>query len=485
MSQALFTSMTGLNSAQQSISVVSNNVANINTTAYKSADARFATLFSNTLTAGNAPTATAGGTNPKQIGLGVKLEGIVRNFETGPYLSTGRTGDSMISGRGYYTVMDPSGAVYLTRDGSFTLDAKGNMVTLTGNKVLGASSLKSEESSTAGIHVPQNFTRTITGDDNIQNLKIMSELNNSSFTTGKISMTVSDGANEADIEFVIGKQGDTPTPDVIISETTTVDQFMTQVVNAINDKANAAGVNFKLESKWGTRVNQDNDNTGKVIWSFDGSTTKASLKINDTSTANLADGLSFYELNQAEGDGTAMSKALSYQVDVNPTTSPSNMTSLKSYSIGADGTIEATYDNGDKLTVFLDDANEFQYQYVTSTGVYISGTSNDTTSPVTVNPLVASKEGLVLQIASVTNEEGLVSNADNLWAAGPDSGKITFTIAGQMGTGNIVTNGLESSNVDLARELSNMIIAQRAINANSRVFSTASTVLETLSQLGR
>ena len=180
-----------------------------------------------------------------------------------------------------------------------------------------------------------------------------------------------------------------------------------------------------------------------------------------------------------------MSKALSYQVDVNPTTSPSNMTSLQSYSIGADGTIEATYDNGDKLTVFLDGAKEFQYQYVTSTGVYIQGTSNDATSPVTVNPLVASKEGLVLQLASVTNEEGLVSKADNLWSAGPDSGKITFTIAGQMGTGKIVTGGLESSNVDLARELSNMIIAQRAINANSRVFSTASSVLETLSQLGR
>ena len=488
MSQALFTSMTGLNSAQQSISVVSNNVANINTTAYKSADARFATLFSNTLTAGNAPTATAGGTNPKQIGLGVKLEGIVRNFETGSYLSTGRTSDSMISGRGYYTVMDPSGAVYLTRDGSFTLDAKGNMVTLTGNKVLGASSLKSEESSTAGIHVPQNFTRTITGDDNTPNLKIQSELNNSSFTTGKVSMTVSDGnGHEADIEFTIGKQGDTPAPDITISETTTADKFMTDVVNAINTKADAAGVKFKLESKWGTRVNQDNDNTGKVIWSFGTTTpatTKASLKINDTSTANLADGLSFYELNQTEGN-SAMSKALSYQVDVNPTTSPSNMTSLQSYSIGADGTIEATYDNGDKLTVFLDGAKEFQYQYVTSTGVYIRGTSNDATSPVTVNPLVASKEGLVLQLASVTNEEGLVSKADNLWSAGPDSGKITFTIAGQMGTGKIVTGGLESSNVDLARELSNMIIAQRAINANSRVFGTASSVLETLSQLGR
>lgn len=491
MSQALFTSMTGLNSAQQSISVVSNNVANINTTAYKTADARFATLFSNTLTAGNAPTATAGGTNPKQIGLGVKLEGIVRNFETGSYLSTGRTSDSMISGRGYYTVMDPSGAVYLTRDGSFTLDAKGNMVTLTGNKVLGASSLKSEESSTAGIHVPQNFTRTITGDDNIQNLFIKSQLNNSSFTTGKVSMTVSDGNKQKDIEIIIGNDGDTPAPDVAIKDTTTADQFMQAVVAKINQKANSAtegnpkvAVNFTLEANWGTKITSANDNTGKIIWSFDNATTNSSLKINDNSTANLADGLGFYELKQAEGN-QAMSKALSYQVDVNPTTSPSNMTSLQSYSIGADGTIEATYDNGDKLTVFLDGAKEFQYQYVTSTGVYIQGTSNDATSPVTVNPLVASKEGLVLQLASVTNEEGLVSKADNLWSAGPDSGKITFTIAGQMGTGKIVTGGLESSNVDLARELSNMIIAQRAINANSRVFSTASSVLETLSQLGR
>ena len=490
MSQALFTSMTGLNTAQQSISVVSNNVANLNTTAYKTADARFATLFSNTLTAGNAPTATAGGTNPKQIGLGVKLEGIVRNFETGSFQSTGRSGDSMISGEGYYTVMDANGSVYLTRDGSFTLDANGNMVTLTGNKVLGASSLKSEESSTSGIHIPQNFTRNITGDDNIKNLCIQSELNNSSFTTGNVNLTVSapDPADNTktiskDITVTIGDSGSGA--DVEISSATTANQFMTAIVAAINDKATdttggAKSVDIDLSSEWGTKVSESEDNTGKTIWEL--GTTGASLKINDTSTANLADGLSFYEIKQTEGP--SMSKALSYQVDVNPTSSPSNMTSLQSYSIGADGTIEATYDNGDKLTVFMDDSKEFQYQYVTSTGVYIQGTSKDS-SPVNVNPLVASKEGLVLQIASVTNQEGLVSQADNLWTAGPDSGKVTFTIAGQMGTGNIATGGLESSNVDLARELSNMIIAQRAINANSRVFSTASSILETLSQLGR
>ena len=178
------------------------------------------------------------------------------------------------------------------------------------------------------------------------------------------------------------------------------------------------------------------------------------------------------------------SKQVSQVVSVDPAASPTNMTSLKSYTIGADGSIEASYENGDKLTVYLDGANQFQFQYVTAAGVYIMGNNSDT-SPVTINPNVCTTDSMVMQIATVTNEAGLVSQADNLWTIGPDTGKTYYTMAGQMGTGDIVTGGLESSNVDLARELSNMIIAQRAINANSRVFGTASSVMETLSQLGR
>ena len=106
MSQALYTSMSGINAATTSISVVSNNVANINTTAFKSADARFENLFSKTYTTGNSPTKTAGGINPKQIGMGVEVGSIVRNFTEGTYVSTGRTEDLMISGGGYFTVMD-------------------------------------------------------------------------------------------------------------------------------------------------------------------------------------------------------------------------------------------------------------------------------------------------------------------------------------------------------------------------------------------
>ena len=65
MSQALYTSKTGLDAGQTQINVIANNVANINTTAFKSANVTFSTLFSNTLSSGSAATRTGGGTNPR------------------------------------------------------------------------------------------------------------------------------------------------------------------------------------------------------------------------------------------------------------------------------------------------------------------------------------------------------------------------------------------------------------------------------------
>ena len=473
MSQALFTSMTGLNVAQQAINVVSNNVANINTTAYKSADARFATLFSNTLTAGNAPTATAGGTNPKQIGLGVKLEAITRNFNTGSFLSTDISGDSMISGRGYYTVMDASGNVFLTRDGAFTLDANGDMITATGNKVLGAANIASEEASQTPVHIPQSITPTVSGAPDLAT-KELGDLNNAKFTSGTISFLASDGShtspNAQPIEAVI--------TDDMVSSGKTVQDFCNNVKTAIN---NAISAYSYVDDDGNTQtisasvdVTPNTDGTITISLS-----TGSSVRFTNQSTSNFTTVCGFDKITTAEPDEN--SKVLSYVVSVDPEASPTNRTSLSSYSIGGDGSIEASYDNGDKMTVVYNDVNgNFEFQYVTASGVNIID------DDVTVNQnVLSSSSQLVMQLATVTNEAGLVSRADNLWSVGPDTGNVTYTIAGQMGTGTLQTGGLEGSNVDLARELSNMIIAQRAINANSRVFGTASSVMETLSQLGR
>ena len=139
MTQALQTAATGINVGQQQINVIANNVANINTVAYKSANMTFETLFSNTLSHGSAATKEGGGTNPQQIGLGVKIGGISRNFEIGTFVNTGRDTDVMISGNGYFVVQDEDGKQYFTRDGVFSVDSDGNLVTQSGYKVVGAS----------------------------------------------------------------------------------------------------------------------------------------------------------------------------------------------------------------------------------------------------------------------------------------------------------------------------------------------------------
>ena len=136
MSQALHTASTGINAGQSQINVVANNVANINTTAYKSANMTFETLYSRNLSYGSAATKDGGGTNPKQIGLGVKVGGITRNFTSGEYVSTGRDMDTMISGNGFYVVQDADGKQYFTRDGIFSTDSDGNVVTQSGMKVV-------------------------------------------------------------------------------------------------------------------------------------------------------------------------------------------------------------------------------------------------------------------------------------------------------------------------------------------------------------
>lgn len=469
MSQALFTSMTGLNVAQQAINVVSNNVANINTTAYKSADARFATLFSNTLTAGNAPTATAGGTNPKQIGLGVKLEAITRNFNTGSFLSTDMAGDSMISGRGYYTVMDASNNVFLTRDGAFTLDANGDMITATGNKVLGALGVANEEASQTPVHIPQSITPSVSGAD--LTTKALGDLNNAKFTAGTIVFGISDGTSaSADNDPLVATIAETD-----VASAKTVSSFASAVQTAITDAITEYNSTHTPTISAGVSVTAKSDGTLNIKL-----TSGDSIRFTNQSTSNFTTVCGYDEVTAADTDGVN-SKVLSYVVSVEPEASPTNRTSLSSYSIGGDGTIEAAYDNGDKMTVVYNDVNgNFEFQYVTASGV------NIVADDVTVNQnVLSSSSQLVMQLATVTNEAGLVSRADNLWTIGPDTGDVTYTVAGQMGTGTLQTGGLEGSNVDLARELSNMIIAQRAINANSRVFGTASSVMETLSQLGR
>ena len=119
-----------------------------------------------------------------------------------------------------------------------------------------------------------------------------------------------------------------------------------------------------------------------------------------------------------------------------------------------------------------------QWKYITKDGVTITG------SDVTASGSSITNSCFALELATMVNQEGLISLNNNLWEWGPNAGEIYYGIAGEMAFGSVESGGYEESNVDIAYELSNMISAQRMIQMNSRVFSTASSVMETLAYLG-
>ncbi|MEL6741940.1 MAG: flagellar hook-basal body complex protein, partial [Planctomycetota bacterium] len=133
---ALFTGLTGLNAHSRMLDVIGNNIANTNTTAFKSSRVQFESAFSRTLGLGSAPGDTTGGTNPAQVGLGVGIAGIKRDFSTGALNPTGDSRDLAIDGSGFFMV-ERDGQAFYTRAGSFRQDLNDNLVTISGERLQG------------------------------------------------------------------------------------------------------------------------------------------------------------------------------------------------------------------------------------------------------------------------------------------------------------------------------------------------------------
>lgn len=129
MSRALLAAVSGLRANQAWIDVIGSNLANSNTSGFKSSRALFSNLLSQTFSPGSAPNGALGGTNPNQIGLGAQVARIDRLHTQGSIAFTGRALDLALSGAGYFTVSDGQQQLY-TRNGSFGLDANSSLVDL-------------------------------------------------------------------------------------------------------------------------------------------------------------------------------------------------------------------------------------------------------------------------------------------------------------------------------------------------------------------
>lgn len=452
MTQAFYTAISGMAAGQNKVTVVADNIANMNTIGFKASNVNFSDIYYRTASTGQAPTGKMGGINPKQTGIGVQTASIQRDFSSGTTLTTGLNTDLFINGSSFFTVASPTVEILYTRDGNFTVDANGNLVTSAGYKVLGTDKSLNTKSSTTPIKIP-TYINTITTPSTSAQMgnKMLNDLN------GIKSGGISDG----DFSIItVAADGTEKETKVNVNSNMTVNKL----VEAING-ANA-----------GVKASVGEDGTLSVV-ATDPAATPNFKFLNGTS--NVVTQLAFGKIDAA---GKVQTDVINYHQTIGEgtpgSTEAQNYTSI---SINENGIIEVKYGNNDTMSVMQDpdDPENIIFKYTLNDGTIITGRD------LTINDNLVDPANFQLQMVSFVNPQGLTAAGSNTYSSGPNCGMALYGCINSAAFGNVKSGILEGSNVDLASEFADMVTSQRLIEANSRVFDTTNQILQTLSQLGR
>jgi flagellar hook protein FlgE len=138
MLNALSSAVSGLDAYQEQMDIIGNNIANLNTTGFKSATGNLVDSFSDTLQAATAATGNDNAMDAIQIGTGVMTGSVTSDWSEGAINATGVISNLAVNGNGFFVVQDPnSGAQYVTQDGTFGMTTNGNLVNSAGMELVG------------------------------------------------------------------------------------------------------------------------------------------------------------------------------------------------------------------------------------------------------------------------------------------------------------------------------------------------------------
>ncbi|MGN6612907.1 MAG: flagellar hook protein FlgE [Angustibacter sp.] len=395
MLRSLYSGISGLRANQTMMDVVGNNIANVNTAGFKTSNTVFQDTLSQLVQGASAPTGARGGTNPAQIGLGVRVAAITTNFNPGAAQSTGRSSDVMIQGDGFFVERSGNQQLF-TRNGALSFDATGRLVGPDGGIVQGWMADAAGAINTNGP----------VGDLSIP---LASTLAPQATSTVKLS-------------------GNLPADGAITSPQTSVDVY------------DAQGVARTLQVSF----NRTSNITWDVTLSDGTTTTTGALTFGGSGSAPMP------------GNMTFTSPAGNVDVDLSQLTGYSGLSTLAVQS--ADGSAAGT----------------LQGFAIGSDGVMTGTFSNGLTRPLGQ-----------LAVATVTNPAGLSKAGSSAYTASPNSGTVQFGTAGTGSRGALAGGALEMSNVDLAAEFTNLIVAQRGFQANSRIITAGDEILQDLVNIKR
>lgn len=431
MLRSLSMAIASLRNHQVYMDVVSSNIANVNTTGYKSSRIQFQELLSQTIRGSSAPRGGAGGLNPVQIGLGMALGGIDTLFTQGSLQDTGRLTDLAIQGDGFFVLNTGDGYAY-ARDGNLDVGIDGGLVHLTtGLKVQGWTAdndgVVDTGEVTSDIDIPLGMrlaraSETVSMSGNLNSAADPTDTDDISNSTmavydsqgnlHEISITFTKTANNNwNWEATAPDVDQDGTPDFAIANNTGTIVFDE---NGTYDPAASSTPDPYLEiADFGTGADTATYNADPEL--------DTSIHLDFDSVTQLV-GLS--EVNVANQDGLAPG-------------------SLTTFTISITGEIMGVFSNG--LTRRLGQ----------------------------------------MAMAKFQNPGGLMKEGQSLFKTSANSGVAQIGLPGQDGRGQISSGYLEMSNVELASQFTNMITAQRGFQANSRVITASDEMLQELVNLVR
>lgn len=287
MMRSLYSGVAGLKTHQTKMDVIGNNIANVNTTAYKSSSIVFSELMSQTTQKASGPNAATGtgGTNARQIGLGVKSGAINTAIATqGSAQSTGNPFDIMITGDNFFVVNDGV-SNYFTRDGSFYVDGAGNLaMTSTGYNVMGWG----VDSTTGNIKKDTVAALRIMSS---QNMTYPPEATSRAYVSGILDK------HDTDVTSANGKVinlnfydalGYSYTAKLVFKQSANVNEYsleLSKLLDSAGNEVDISGLTFGTEGLTQERpgtvtFNQDGytwDTTAKILTSADGQTILAGV----------------------------------------------------------------------------------------------------------------------------------------------------------------------------------------------------------------
>ncbi len=419
MIRSLYAAVSGISANQTLLNAIGNNIANTNTVGYKSESVQFSDLL-NQQTAG--ATAAQGGnpsTNPMAVGSGVKVSTLAPNFTQGSIEQTGRPLDVAIQGSGFL-IGQMNGQTFYTRAGNLSLDANGVLSTANGAAVqgwiAGPGGVVNTNAPTSNLTISQT---QVLNPQATSSINVGGNLPAGSTSPVTTSITAYDSLGVA-VPITL-----TFTP------STTPGQWTLQ-----GTSQNPGGGTTTL---WNTA--QTVGFTNGQISSINGTAVNgaSSIPVNNMPTGyTWANGATLSVALPAPGSQAALTDFSGQSTAAATSQNGYASGTPQSYSVGQNGTITESFSNGRTQAVGR------------------------------------------IALASFANPTGLISTGNLMYQASVASGVPQLATPGTAGTGSLMGGSLEMSNVNMGRQLTNMIIAQNAYEANTKVVATSNTVLQAL-----